>query len=313
MPSQKRLRQDVTLLAAFASGAAQAVLFNPFDRALFVRVQFRRKRFLDWRNFDKPFQGFANAASYRVLCGASYLYWQDLLAQCIRDVVPCRWGVAGDVTRGVVVGLMAGSLNGAALNSLQAIKFRMWSETQSAHFFLTARDMYRGGGIPIFFRGICSTVMRDAVFGIVYETLRRLFALLYPQHASPSAYSAPFVANMAAAAAASAISSPFNYVRTMVYGSSTTAKPLGVVKLLKYLAKECYFSYRIGEFDTVRKGQSFSHLVDALRGTNHKDVRAAVRHLNSRLNVGWGSLRVGAGMATGQLLFEWFKQLLTMS
>jgi hypothetical protein len=144
----------------------------------------------------------------------------------------------------------------------------LWSE-QSSNFFRVALDMYRGGGPLIFFRGVKVSVARDVTFGIVYETLR--CADTTKKYGTTVAFSA----NVAAACVASIVSSPLNYARNMVYGSPVRGCPLRVHHLLQFLAKEVM---------NQPEGQR-------------------LRYLNSRLNIGFGSLRVGLGMALGQLVF----------
>lgn len=442
---------------ALLSGASQAILFNPIDRALYLRVKFRRRRFLDKRNFERPFQGFMNAVVYRTLVGASYMFWQDSVRIAIERVAPVR--CQADVSpqlNSMLIGLAAGSLNGFALNTLQAVKFRMWNTDERGITFLrTAVHMYGEGGVAIFFRGCVTTMVRDSVFGVVYETARRasawkrffdrqvsfMYALVNSSMAgtSPSlaaaegadggqrvaacairgdatlgfsretgssaagasagAVPAPtldnvlthheatavhagtivlsqapkcglcaFVSNLVAAVLASILSSPFNYVRSIVYGTPAGAIPLGYIPLLKSFYTQFFYTYRHGRSYTDRHGMpelgdtehgsrsaartattsaSTASAASASgssappgssakpapssvarrwymgvnsRGRSSLSARVATsarawadahRHhpiaawtwANSRLNIGWGSLRVGVGMAMGQSLF----------
>ncbi|KAK7196511.1 Mitochondrial carrier protein [Novymonas esmeraldas] len=368
---------------ALISGASQAILFNPIDRALYVRVKFRRRRFLDKRNFERPFQGFMNAMVYRTLVGASYMFWQDSMRIAIERFAPaaCQASTAPQLNS-MLIGLSAGAVNGFALNTLQAVKFRMWNtDARGITFLRTAVHMYGEGGLAIFFRGCVTTMVRDSVFGIVYETARRASAwksffdsqvdLLYrivnaatPAQPPKSEASlsvnetasvhhdsvlldpsqrcgmCTFLSNLVAAVLASIMSSPFNYVRSIVYGTPAGAIPLGYVPLLKSFYTQLYYTYRHGRSYTDRHG------VPELGETEHRwrhgsaggaeateeEARRAARRAagaaaraaarvrtwtrlhrhhpiaawtwaNSRLNIGWGSLRVGFGMAMSQSLF----------
>lgn len=163
-----------TASPALLSGAAQAIIFNPFDRALYVRVKFRRKHFLDRRNFHHPFQGFMNAAVYRTLVGASYVFWQDFVQKIIEKTAPDKLQLSRcPALTAFIIGMLAGSLNGAALNGMQVVKYRMWNMENNANFFKVALQAYRESGVSIFFRGIGITILRDCVFGVVYELFRR--------------------------------------------------------------------------------------------------------------------------------------------
>lgn len=387
---------------ALVSGAAQAVLFNPVDRALYVRVKHRRKRFLDWRNFERPFQGFFNAAVYRTLVGASYMFWQDSARIYITRFLPeyCQADVSPQLNS-FIIGLFAGSINGLALNMLQAVKFRMWnSDKRGVTFASTARLMYHEAGIPIFFRGCMTTVVRDSVFGVVYETMRRSRAwkdFFYenvtaamaggwldrepseaaekPTRATERRTSAAtaahspcgtcsFLSNLVAAIVASMLSSPFNYVRSVVYGTPPGAIPLGYWPLLKSFYTQFFYIWRNGQSYTelygIPKLEEVEHSTGKARPDggraeaaaatarhststggprpspastgapassaepqgSHGDCRATRQRLhahhrrhhhhpiaackwaNSRLNIGWGSVRVGLGMAMSQSLFH---------
>ncbi|KPI85730.1 hypothetical protein ABL78_5217 [Leptomonas seymouri] len=396
---------------ALVSGASQAIFFNPIDRALYVRVKFRRKHFLDKRNFERPFQGFMNAAVYRTLVGASYMFWQDSMRIVIEHLAleRCQASVSPQLNS-MIIGLSAGSVNGFALNTLQAVKFRMWNTDERGITFLrTATNMYREGGLAIFFRGCITTMVRDSVFGLVYETTRRaaawrlfferqvmlLSSLLgtkptsLTQSQSEATVSAAvksdeavqvvfrrerfglaaFLSNLVAAVTASIMSSPFNYVRSIVYGTPAKAIPLGYLPLLKSFYTQFSYIYHHGKSYTdqhgmpelretehrshpqaaaaapasstnggsmpcqrpsigrktcsevgrnvstsasaesvqlTRRASSVSRMSAAVRSwadIHHHHPIAACKWANSRLNIGWGSIRVGLGMAMGQSLF----------
>ena len=339
-----------SLTPALVSGAIQAVLLNPYDRALYVRSHYRRRRFLHWRNFENPFQGFGNAAIYRTIVGATYMFWQDSCGKFLNRWVPGMTHEANPVLYPVLIGFMTGTLNGITLNNLQAIKFRMWSTNSEAPpgFFKTAQDMYRTGGGKVFFRGLVITVQRDAVYGVVYETLRhskwlangfnsltrcyfrimdgpeqkdligrdesvqRSTSSVETKHKASSSRElkldtakprdvqlAAILLNFVASLVAAAMSSPFNYLRSLAYGAPANAVPLQMRHLIRSLVIQMKFIYYHGE--------SFSKIAYQ----DHPDMkRAGKRHplkllrtINARLNIGWGSVRVGVGMAIGQYVF----------
>lgn len=303
-----------TATPALVSGAVQAVAFNPIDRALYVRVQNRRRRFLDFRNFERPFQGFANAAVYRTIVGASYVFWQDSCRYWLNEFAPefSKYPALSAVT----IGLVAGCCNGLALNNLQAVKFTMWSAdatVASPTFFGTVRRMYNIGGVSVFFRGIRITMLRDAVFGVVYETMRHS---PYARNAAervhtfanghgPSKTDRDFLSffiNVISALFATIFSAPINYARSMVYGSPLCATPFSVGRLLRNLAVETKYVWKSGR---SFRDTPIAEYNPQARGQQWKD---AWRFLNARLNVGWGSLRVGLGMAVGQYVFSFVKE-----
>ena len=192
------------LVAGTAVGAVQSVLFNPWDRALFLSVKEKRS-FLVRENFSNPWQGWGQSAVQRTVSGGLYFVLQGL----VEDALP--------VHQPFVVGLVAGALNGAALSPLAALKYHNWGSEFSWRGSL--RHALAHGGPAVFLRGMGATVARDAVFGVSYEVLR---ARLHRTGESPAWHVA---ANVAAAAMATVFSAPLNYVRSMQYAHMADDEP----------------------------------------------------------------------------------------
>ena len=262
-----------SLFPALGSGFVQAVVFNPYDRALYLRVH-NRSPFLCRTNWSNPFQGFANSAAYRTVASAMYLFWQDETGKCFDESFPD----AAANERRLFVGMAAGTMNGVLLNPMQLVKFRMWSLGDHATFGHSFRELASEGGVTVFRRGMGISIGRDVCFGVVYESLRR--------HRGSEEVHKRVASDCAAGMVASVCSSPFNFARNLIYGAPPSGCPLSTSTLCSYLAKE-----------TMSLSTGHARLV----------------HLNSRLNVGWGTLRVGIGMASGQLLFKFFQDAMQSS
>jgi hypothetical protein len=260
----RRSTVATSLIPALSAGGFQAVFFNPYDRALYLRVQ-NRNSFFHHSNWTHPFQGFANSALYRTVASATYLFWQDEAARALStscpDLEPSR--------RRFLVGVIAGSLNGIVLNPMQLVKFHMWSSGGEATFGTAFRNL-RGEGARIFGRGVGVSMMRDVTFGVTYEVLRR-------DCVASQSSAHRLLLDCAAGMVASVASSPFNFARTLIFGAPASGCPLSTSTLLQFLVKE-----------TIAIPTS----------------RAKWRHLNARLNIGWGTIRVGCGMACGQYVFR---------
>lgn len=259
-------------LPALVAGGVQSVVFNPIDRALYLRVHHRRS-FSDVHNWSHPFQGFANAAAYRTVASGMYLFWQGETSDSLRATVP----QLSSSLHALVVGSVAGSMNGVLLNPLQLVKFRMWSTGGDATFFASFREMIQIGGLSTLQRGTVVSVARDMTFGVVYELLRGA-------PVSGESTVSRVIRDCGAGMLASTISSPLNYARNQIYGSPTAGCPLTVRQLCHFLWLETH----------------------AMPTPYQK-----ISHLNARLNVGWGTIRVGLGMAVGQLCYrrtqEWLR------
>ena len=267
-----------TTSAALLSGGVQAIIFNPIDRALYLRV-FHKRSLFHRENWTNPLQGFANAALHRILCSGTYLVWQDTFSSVEMDLY-----FSSNLQERLFVGILAGSCNGLCLNSLQLLKYRMWTDGENS-VSACLRALYSQGGSGIFFRGIGISIARDMIFGVTYEGLRG--QRRPPPTSSPHALSLEKLGNFAkdwgAASVACVLSSPLNYCRNISYGAPPNSCPVRPFQLVKFM------------------------LMDAARGPS---LISSWNRVNTKLNVGWGSLRVGAGMALGQFSFETFKLIL---
>lgn len=329
-------------------------MFNPYDRALYLRVHLKRDRFLDRRNFKAPFEGFGNAVAYRTIVGASYIFWQDSCHHWFKiaerqyhsvrgeeDVEPSFTPGNHPVLYPTCVGIVAGAANGLALNNLQAIKFRMWSDNSIVEghqntkgFFSTGAHMYRTAGVSSFFRGVKITVLRDVTFGLVYESLRHsatmervvggkaseLFAASSradsqsdagKRAARRDANIRRFAINLCSGVMGTVASSPINYLRSVIYGTPLLSCPIPIRTVIRFNINELNYM--------LKHGHSFATEAAMIRGMNasctvptgKQHWGPAWRCLNAKLNIGWGSLRVGLGMASGQYFFARIKSAMT--
>jgi len=265
-------RALVDVYASLVVGATQACIFNPWDRALYLSVK-NGVPFLNKANWVHPFQGFAQAAVHRTLSGGLYFCLQGVVEDMFaaRDVVPSRF----------VVGALAGALNGAALNPLSVVKYHCWGK-EGASFVSSAVHLMKTGGISGFNMGIVATTTRDTIFGCVYESSRKALRGMAPDQGVWR-----LVSDMNAAAFATACSSPVNYARNMKYAALADGTPLPSV------------------------ATSLRGLVENTRLTaKEKGFGASAVFVQRRLQLGWGTARVGIGIGFGQALFDWTKQVL---
>lgn len=92
-----------------------------------------------------------------------------------------------------------------------------------------------------------------------------------------------FAINMVAATVATILSSPMNYVRNIHYATDPSLKPQTSIHILRELVLRAY-----------RENPTWLGRVHF------------VQHM---LRIGWGTARVGCGMAVGALLYDFFAAL----
>jgi hypothetical protein len=141
--------------------------------------------------------------------------------------------------------------------------------------------MYRKGGVRCFFVGSAATIQRDLIFGGFFALCRHEQLLLI-RHKNgeikkPTAFRA-FIVNMVAATVATLLSSPLNYVRVVHYATPPELAPKGAVEIIQTLLRTA-----------------------AQEPTRLKQLA----HLQNRLRIGWGTARVGFGMAFSAALYNY--------
>jgi len=252
--------------AGFISGMFSTAVLNPYDRALFLAVSNSRP-FMCAANFRSPFTGLSQTLFSRSVSTGLWFPLEDLSHRLLRD----RLGLRGTLEN-ALSGQMAGAANAALLNPLHVVKFRTWGlPDHERNILRAARDIYAHGGALAFTRGMKATMARDMVFGMVYSSLRRYTSS--KQQQAPTAWrrSREFAVNAASAAVATVVSGPFNYVRNVQFAKfGVDERPPSIPEALRYFARAA----------REREG-----------------VVARARYVQTRLMIGWGTLRVASGMA----------------
>ena len=147
--------------------------------------------------------------------------------------------------------------------------------------------MYKRGGIRCFFVGSSATIIRDLIFGGFFALCRHEQLLLIRHRngeiKQPSAARA-FVVNAIAASTATLLSSPLNYVRVVHYATPPDVAPQSALDILKQLI------HNAKQEPTILKQLSY---------------------VQSRLRLGWGTARVGFGMAFSATLYNLLSKAVT--
>ena len=256
-----------TVGAGFTSGLVISVFLNPYDRALYLSLKERRP-FLRSDNFRKPWKGAFQTLFQRAFSSGLYFPLEDLSRHAIVKIAPAVRGSAVDALAGQSAGIVSGLL----LHPVAFVKYHSWGNDERSLWRTTANLTRSSLGASIFFRGLPSTLLRDMIFGGVFSTGRRRFAAAsdYP--------GLKFLSNAAAATAATVLSSPFNYTRAMQFAAGESPVSLSIPQLLARLSAE----------------------VRARRPT----LRDQLWHLQFRLQLGWGTLRVTLGLSLSAGMYD---------
>ena len=188
-------------LCGLLAGIAQAGVFNPYDRALYLSVKDNRS-FLHVLNWKNPYIGFSQSLGGRALSGGLYFPVEHFMLRTCENHL--------------LAGFAAGTVNAIVLNPLTAVKYKTWGRDVNRGMWKEAYNMLNKGRLRPFFRGLSPTIARDVVFGGTYTYLR-LF-ILDERHDNKH------TANFVAAALATVASGPFNYARNVQFSTETSAE-----------------------------------------------------------------------------------------
>lgn len=273
------------VVCGLLSGGFQSVLFNPWDRALYLSVLHKRP-FLVRDNFRHPYSGAMQALATRSLTHGLYFTFETLFVQLIKESRLVKSlsknGQRLENISAALGGQAAGMLSGIAFHPLSYIKYQCWKQHETvSQVISTLLKSKESVGRALYHGGLC-TIYRDVIFCGVFSFLRhnhKLYSIfdnfLSEITREPAHGTAFILVNFVAAGGGVVLSSPLNYARELKLTYSVRSAP-SVSTLLRNLVKECW-------------GDKF---VPDL----HK--------LQQRLRLGWGSLRVACGMTVGAFVFD---------
>lgn len=251
----------------FAAGLCVTATLNPWDRALFLSLIYHRP-FFSWENWHSPYRGLAQTLVQRSVSSGLYFPLEDMFTQAFGSPL---WG-----------GQAAGVALGLILNPLSFIKYQSWGSEKQRDFLWTARRVHRDAGPWVFFRGATATMLRDAIFGFCFS-MRRAWAA---EPGSDYETSYNFALGTGFAALGTTASSPCNFVRNMAYAEDTKV-PLESIKL-----KRRFWRHTLSE------------LAAEVRRRGRTSPLSGMAYLQSRMQIGWGTLRVAVGMAMTDQIYR---------
>ena len=281
-----------SLVCGLLAGICQAGLFNPYDRALYLSVRDHRP-FLHRANFQNPYLGFSQSIGGRAIQGGLYFPMEHyFLRQWNAEdggtmmSSTATTSFASDPRQNFLAGTAAGAVNACLINPLSAVKYKTWGRTVNRGVAYEVAHMLRQTSWRPFFNGLVPTLARDVVFGGCYTYLRLQLQFGWWNseaqiHANSNSNSRKWFANMAAAALATVVSGPFNYVRNVQFATPSHQTADGMGHVLHQLVRE-----------TRAQGPTLRQL----------------QFLQQRLRIGWGTARVAVGMSLAHAVYDWLHE-----
>lgn len=284
---------SLQLFGGGISGLIVAFSLNPWDKALYISVT-EHRHFLDIRNFKHPFQGVTQSLFQKTISHGLYFPLEQWFVQFSKTNLSNLNTNSSDLTsqenkqfHNFVGGTLAGVVNALIMNPISALKYTRWQQGQSLKLRQDLSQMYFGGGISQFSKGMYATVMRDSVFGAIFATMRHGLRnkhiknnTLNSENGNESEITRKIGIDMFSAFVATTASGPFNYVRNIQY--ATPKEESNIVSMYSCL-KELW--------------------IDGIKHSNGDKLKQ-VQYYLWRLRVGWGTARVAVGMAFTSFAYE---------
>ena len=236
-----------------------------------------------------------------------------------------------------LAGNTAGAVSGVVLNQLTAIKYASW-ESDRGGFFVTARSMWREGGVQPFMKGIVPTVIRDTIFGGVFalskegcgRALNHIRQRAQQQSAerrksssaAPAQQSTSAVSELDAPSSPPAAAAPVSFARsfsrwserhvgTIDFVSSLIAGALGTIASSPFnFVRNIKYGWPAKETPPTASVILSQLLQEAAKKGREEGAHSSLSYLQERLRIGWGTARVAVGMAIGYEIYELVKHAL---
>lgn len=184
-----------------------------------------------------------------------------------------------DITNNAfIAGVCTGSISAIISNPVSVVRYQMWGN-ESRPLYSMSKEMYLSGGIKPFFKGCGSGIQRDAIFGGVFLFGHEYWEKIFFD--SKYRREKIFISDTCSAFFATALSSPFNFIMNHKYRTKPNELTPSALNIMSILKSDIIF---------------------------HQKNK--IIYTTNRLMIGWGTMRVGVGMAFGYQVYDMIKNQL---
>lgn len=266
------------IVAGLISGSSQALAFHGFDIALYEgQTAIPPRPFFHPDNWTHPFHNLWQSVGQRTITSGSYFVFQGVFSP-IKTFMTDK-GYSKE-SANIALGVSAGAITGAINNPLTYTRYVSWGPDKLS-FMASARHLHNAGGASIFTRGITPSILRDMVFGSIYELSRTRYRALLDAESHPFK---KFGADMMGATTGILFASPFNYARNIIYRAPANEPAPSVSAVMKQL----FFSPH----------------------TERSTSKELFQTMGRALQIGPATVRFACGMAFGQFVTDKVSALL---
>lgn len=262
-----------------ACAGSLAVAFNPWDQALYRMMltrtplfSYTNDRYVHWQN---PWRGSRHALAHRIISYGMYFPLIDFYKnQTLKtyNLTSNQISLIASTLTGVTTAIM--------LNPINVVKTQNWNKDttnvrQSIFQLIKSsckeNGKYSLGKISQLGRGLQYTIGRDVLFGTIYTLGNDNYNLKKD----------PFI-DISFACLATIINSPMNYIRHQKLFAPLNQPPPTI-------------------------SQIYTNLLENINKCQKNKCTYLFVH---NMGLGWGTLRVGVGMMSSRLIYDYLKDKL---
>lgn len=331
---------NTNIIGGFFAGIFNAVALHGFDRALYLRsTDSKPKHFFAPHYWSAPFNGLSQTIIQRIFSQGCYFAVRGELDAHFAPYLKGTWQCSEFFTR-LSIGTMTGMCTGVLSNANNTVKAYTFNKsrkrkcpTDNYHntFGYNAAEMWRHGGVKPFCKGIGPSIGRDMQYGAVNEGLnhlldrifvRQLLVQLAEEDKEKQKQAVFFASRLFSASIATASASLWNYARNQQVSTHPKQRQPHTFDILCNLWRESNKVKEATKTDKKRlkhipsnptvtvEQQSASQMdFNKQESTQSKAFRKSawfprIRFFQQRLQIGLGTIRSGAGMALGEIIFS---------
>lgn len=301
-------KRHLNMLPALVSGSINTLLFSYPDRVIYLAQIYHRSVSAQFKILFENLHSKIkqpNAKIFSLLCNelfpsglqgalsktytnSTYYICQGIIDDYLTPIKQ-QYKLSENfvaITRGILAGSINSVLFAVPMSTLRYTTFNR--NYQPMHS--VAKDMYHQGGLKIFYTGLAASLIRDIIFGVIYETSRIKINSQLQKLGLLQERTSQAISNFISGSLAIIGSAVFNYARNLQCSQLFDAHQKTMNQHINDLCH--YVWYGSENFTDI----SFS---------------ARIMRLQRKLVINAAIIRVAAGLMIGQAIFDSIKSLST--
>jgi len=213
------------IFAGIITGITNTIIFNPYDKALYLQVK-NNTKFFDKKNWINPYSGISQSLIHRTISYGLYFPIYDFYK---KNTTFTNYKIISD-------SILTGCTTSILINPINVIKYNKWNNIEIKYnlIYLT--------------KGIKYTILRDVIFTLNYNCLNQK----YNKNKN-------IIVDIILGCISTLCVSPINYCRNIVFSSPQKVYFKNIINNIRYdnLTNIILNKFNIG-YGTIRVGLGMS-------------------------------------------------------